>query len=219
MAKGKRTFQPNNRRRSKTHGFRLRMRTRAGRAILAARRRKGREPAQRLIGAAGPSRPARSPRRDRSLRTRSRRRVSGPASTRCVPRRCRARPGTAVLPRPRRITRPQDFRLVLRRGRRAGRRRLVVHAAGRAGRASDAGSAPGPGRARRRPRPSARPSPPPREPPACATCCARASRACPPGTDLVVRAQPAAAGATSAELGDDLDAALARLGLTHRLTD
>ena len=38
----KRTFQPNNRRRSKTHGFRLRMRTRAGRAIITGRRRKGR---------------------------------------------------------------------------------------------------------------------------------------------------------------------------------
>ena len=42
MAKGKRTFQPNNRRRARVHGFRLRMRTRAGRAIVSGRRGKGR---------------------------------------------------------------------------------------------------------------------------------------------------------------------------------
>lgn len=38
----KRTFQPNNRRRARTHGFRLRMRTRAGRSIISSRRAKGR---------------------------------------------------------------------------------------------------------------------------------------------------------------------------------
>ena len=43
VAKGKRTFQPNNRRRARVHGFRLRMRTRAGRAIVSARRGKGRK--------------------------------------------------------------------------------------------------------------------------------------------------------------------------------
>ncbi|MHC1558262.1 ribonuclease P protein component [Actinomycetospora sp. C-140] len=116
-----------------------------------------------------------------------------------------------MLPRELRITRPQDFRHVLRGGRRAGRRHLVVHAvatpaAGRPDRPARAGLVVGRGvgpavtrhRVSRRLRHLLRPR--------LATL--------PTGTDLVVRAQPPAADATSAQLGDDLDAALARLRLT-----
>ncbi len=39
----KRTFQPHNTRKKRTHGFRKRMKTSSGRAVIASRRAKGKK--------------------------------------------------------------------------------------------------------------------------------------------------------------------------------
>ncbi|MDL5154851.1 ribonuclease P protein component [Actinomycetospora termitidis] len=116
-----------------------------------------------------------------------------------------------MLPRAHRVRRPDDFRLVLRRGRKAGRRRLSVHALTSADGAGPprAGFVVGRtvGNSVERHRVTRR----------LRHVAAERLGRLPSGTALVVRAHPAAAGATSAELAEDLDGALRRLGLAPRL--
>ncbi|GAA5157932.1 MULTISPECIES: ribonuclease P protein component [Amycolatopsis] len=113
-----------------------------------------------------------------------------------------------MLPPAARLRRSEDFREVMRRGSRAGRRRLVVHAlvvpdppasSTRAGFvvSKAVGNSVVRHRVSRRLR----------------HLVAARLGTVPPGSSLVVRALPPAATASSAELGADLDAALRRLGL------
>ena len=116
-----------------------------------------------------------------------------------------------MLPPAHRVRRPDDFRLVLRRGRKAGRRRLSVHAlisdaAGPSRAGFVVGRAVGNSVVRHRVTRRLR------------HLLADRLEAFPPGTALVVRAHPPAAGATSAELAEDLDGALRTLGLRPRLS-
>ena len=114
-----------------------------------------------------------------------------------------------MLARAHRVTEAGDFGRIVRGGRKVGRRRLVVHAL-----LPDPADRPHPARAgfvvgkgvgssvvrhrvTRRLRHLVRDR----------------LEVLPPGVALVVRAQPPAATASSAELGDDLDAALRRLGM------
>ncbi|WP_037308686.1 ribonuclease P protein component [Amycolatopsis orientalis] len=115
-----------------------------------------------------------------------------------------------MLPAAARLRRSEDFRAVMRRGAKAGRRRLVVHAlttdppdAAEAARAGFVVSkAVGNSVVRHRVTRRLR-----------HLVSARIGTL-PPGSSLVVRALPPAADASSAELGSDLDASLRRLGLS-----
>jgi ribonuclease P protein component len=117
-----------------------------------------------------------------------------------------------VLPGQARLTRSQDFTAAMRGGRRAGRPLVVVHlrldpasgtepAPARVGFVTTkaVGNAVVRNRVRRRLR---------------HLVSARLS-ALPAGALLVVRATPAAAAASSAQLGEDLDRALLRLGVSR----
>jgi ribonuclease P protein component len=128
-----------------------------------------------------------------------------------------------VLPAAHRLTRSQDFGLVVRRGRRAGRSRLVVHVLTSA--TSDNASAASDGTSAE-PRTSAQPTLDQSKVGFVVSKAVgnsvvrhRVSRKLrhlvrgrldllPPGTSLVVRALAPSADANSAELGRDLDAAL-----------
>jgi ribonuclease P protein component len=110
-----------------------------------------------------------------------------------------------VLPAPARLRRREDFTLAVRRGRRAGRNTLVVHyltpeGAGPVARVGFVvGRAVGNSVVRHRTARQLR-----------HLVRDRLDRL-PAGSMLVIRALPAAAGADSATLGRDLDAALSRL--------
>ncbi|KAA9166704.1 ribonuclease P protein component [Amycolatopsis acidicola] len=113
-----------------------------------------------------------------------------------------------MLPAAARLRRSEDFREVMRRGSRAGRRRLVVHVL----QASDppaSGTRAGfvvskaVGNSVVRHRVSRR----------LRHLVAARLGTVPAGSSLVIRALPPAATASSAELGVDLDSALRKLGL------
>jgi ribonuclease P protein component len=113
-----------------------------------------------------------------------------------------------MLPAAERLRRSEDFREVMRRGSRAGRRRLVVHALP----APDPSASPSRagfvvskavGNSVVRHRVSRR----------LRHLVAARLGTVPPGSSLVIRALPPAATASSAELGADLDVALKRLRL------
>ncbi|NKQ53295.1 ribonuclease P protein component [Amycolatopsis sp. K13G38] len=115
-----------------------------------------------------------------------------------------------MLPAAARLRRSEDFREVMRRGSRAGRRRLVVHALPASN--PPAGSVPARagfvvskavGNSVVRHRVSRR----------LRHLVAARLGTVPAGSSLVIRALPPAAKASSAELGADLDVALKRLRL------
>ncbi|WP_410617352.1 ribonuclease P protein component [Amycolatopsis sp. lyj-109] len=123
-----------------------------------------------------------------------------------------------MLPAAARLRRSEDFRVVLRRGSKAGRRRLVVHAL-----TTDPSAAADAVQSKTVPS-AARAGFVVSKAVGNSVVRHRVSRrlrhlvsarlgTLPAGTALVVRALPPSSTASSAELGSDLDAALRRLGL------